>query len=61
MQIVIKGMQCNHCVKRVEAALKAGGAKKIKVDLKTGGASFENLDLSAAEKIIVEAGYEIVK
>ena len=61
MQIKIKGMQCKHCVKRVESALKAGGAKKIKVDLDSGTASFENLDIAAAEKLILEAGYETVK
>lgn len=54
-------MQCKHCVKRVESALKAGGAKKIKVDLDSGTASFENMDIAAAEKLIIEAGYEIVK
>ena len=61
MQVNIKGMQCKHCVKRVESALKEGGAKKIKVDLGSGTASFENLDIATAEKLIIEAGYEIVK
>ena len=61
MKVIIKGMQCNHCVKRVESALKAGGAKKVKIDLKSGEASFENLDSAVAEQIVTEAGYEIVK
>ena len=54
-------MQWKNCVKRVESALKAGGAKKIKVDFDSGTASFENMDIAAAEKLIIDAGYEIVK
>lgn len=61
MLIKVKGMQCNHCVKRVENALKIAGAKKIKIDLESGEVTFEKIEVKTAEEIILDLGYEIVK
>ncbi len=63
IEIIVKGMTCEHCVKRVERAiLSTGKAKNVSVDLKTGKVSFEKEeDLSLEEiKTNIEAyGYKV--
>lgn len=62
MKINVKGMNCKHCEKRVDEALKSLGLKKIKIDLKTGEVSFKNQDEVSFEVIkekILETGYEV--
>ena len=55
MQLKIEGMSCNHCVKRIEKALKENGAKNVKVEI--GSASFEKLDEQTAISIIEDLGF----
>ncbi len=55
MQLIIEGMHCMHCVKRVEKALKENGAKQIEVEI--GKASFTNLDEKTAISIIEDLGF----
>ncbi len=63
IEIIVRGMTCEHCVKRVERAiLSTGKAKNVSVDLKTGKVSFEKEeDLSLEEiKTNIEAyGYKV--
>jgi len=62
MVINVKGMNCQHCEKRVMEALKSLGLKKIKIDLSTGEVSFVNkkdLPLETIKKTIEDAGYEV--
>lgn len=42
VEIIVKGMTCEHCVKRVERTiLSPGKARNVKVDLNTGKVSLE--------------------
>jgi copper chaperone len=62
---IIEGMSCNHCVKRVENALKElEGVQDVKVNLKKKTADIKlTADLSS-EKIkqaVEEAVYEVIE
>ena len=51
-----------HCCKRVSAALKELGLKKVKVDLDSGIVTFkENKNVSSQliEQTIIDIGYQI--
>jgi len=63
--LIIEGMTCNHCVMRVEKALKAlTGVTDARVDLQKGEAVVTYDDTKVTpEKIsfaVVEAGYRVV-
>jgi copper chaperone len=62
----IQGMTCNHCVMRVQKALKGtAGVQDARVDLQKAEASVSfdesrvNIDTLAAA--VVDAGYKVVK
>ncbi len=57
MKVIIEGMSCMHCVKRVEKALTENGATNVKVEI--GSAEFEGLKLETAVEIIEDLGFEI--
>ncbi|NLN50484.1 MAG: heavy-metal-associated domain-containing protein [Acholeplasmataceae bacterium] len=62
MKIKVSGMNCMHCSKRVSAALKELGLKKVKVDLDSGIVTFkENKNVSSQliEQTIIDIGYQI--
>ena len=65
LEIVIKGMHCEHCKKRIEEALKkVENIQKLKIDLKSGKTIIKytgKLDISIINNIITELGYEITK
>ena len=65
LEIVIKGMHCEHCKKRIEEALKkVENIQKLKIDLKSGKTIIKytgELDISIINNIITELGYEITK
>lgn len=59
--MVISGMHCEHCVARVEKALKALG-ESIKVDLKKGTAEVSGKASDAELKNAVEdLGFDLVE
>jgi len=64
-KIYIKGMTCDHCVRRVENSLKAiEGITSVKVDLQGKVATVElSKDIKDDEfvRTIDEAGYEVTK
>lgn len=59
----IKGMMCEHCVARVDKALRSvEGVNDVKVNLKKANAiikSKEELDNEILTKAVVDAGYEV--
>ncbi len=61
--IKVKGMSCQHCVRRVTEALQAlPGVKKVKVDLDARQATFDKpdkVDMAQVHKAIKDAGYEV--
>jgi copper chaperone len=62
----IQGMTCNHCVMRVQKALKAAaGVRDARVDLQKAEAvvSFDEtkVDLDALSAAVVDAGYKVVR
>jgi copper ion binding protein len=62
----IQGMTCNHCVMRVQKALKAAaGVHDAKVDLQKAEAlvTFDETkaDLDALAAAVVDAGYKVVR
>lgn len=63
--VKVKGMSCQHCVKRVTEALQAlPGVKKVKVDLDQERATFdkpEKVTMSQVQQAIKSAGYEVVQ
>jgi len=63
VEIIVKGMTCEHCVKRVERAiLSTGKARNVKVDLNTGKVSFEkeeDLSLEEVKRNIEMFGYQV--
>ncbi len=65
IEIIINGMHCEHCKKRVEEALnKIENVNKVKVDLKTGKTiitSKDIVDFSTIEETIKNLGYEVEK
>ncbi len=63
IEITVRGMTCEHCVKRVEKALlSTGKARNVKVDLATGKVSFEKEESLSLEEIknnIEVFGYKV--
>ncbi|MFN3921498.1 MAG: heavy-metal-associated domain-containing protein [Caldimicrobium sp.] len=63
VEITVKGMTCEHCVKRVEKAiLSTGKARNISIDLKTGKVLFdkdEDLSLEEIKNNIEIYGYTV--
>ena len=63
--IKVKGMSCQHCVMSVTKALgQLEGIKNVRVDLAKGEVGFDNLKEIASsriEKVIRDAGYEVVQ
>ncbi|ADQ45254.1 copper ion binding protein [Caldicellulosiruptor kronotskyensis 2002] len=64
-KIYIKGMTCDHCVRRVENNLKAiEGVTSVQVDLQEGVATVDlSKDVKDEEfvRAIDDAGYEVVR
>jgi len=63
-EIIIEGMSCGHCVKRVENALKGlDGAKQVAVILEENKAVIES-DVEISDDVLKEtvddAGYDVV-
>jgi len=65
VELVVHGMTCEHCVRRVEKAiLSTGKIRDVSVDLTTGKVSFfkdEDLDLSEVVKAIEVYGYKVIQ
>ena len=61
----VKGMSCQHCVMAVTKALnQLDGVKNVQVDLAKGEVRFDNTKQVASnqiEKVISDAGYEVVQ
>ena len=61
---VVKGMTCGHCVNHVtEEVSKIPGVVSVDITLETGAVTIESsgdIDASAVEAAVVEAGYELV-
>ncbi len=62
--IKVKGMSCQHCVMSVTKALgQLEGIKNVQVDLAKGEVRFDNTKEIASgriEKVVTDAGYEVV-
>ena len=62
--LVIEGMMCKHCQKRVEDALiKVEGVTEVVIDLEKKTATVKTLDnvtVDVLTKAVVDAGYEVV-
>lgn len=62
--VTVEGMTCGHCVNAVESELAAiGGVTAVRVDLATGVVditSTTDLDRTAIEAAVDEAGYRVV-
>ena len=62
--LVIEGMMCKHCQKRVEDALtKVEGVTEVIIDLAAKTATVKTLDNVTSEaltKAVVDAGYEVL-
>lgn len=63
VEIKVKGMACEHCVRRVERAiLSTGKAKNVEIDLATGKVVFEkeeSLSLDEIKANIEMYGYQV--
>lgn len=63
VEITVKGMTCEHCVKRVERAiLSTGKARNVQVNLADGKVIFEkeeDLSLEEVKKNIEMFGYKV--
>ncbi len=63
VEIIVKGMTCEHCVRRVEKAiLSTGKARNVQVDLTTGKVVFEkedDLSLDEVKNNIEMFGYKV--
>ena len=61
---VVKGMTCGHCVNHVtEEVSKIPGVVSVDITLETGAVTIESnsdIDATAVEAAVVEAGYELV-
>jgi len=62
----IQGMTCNHCVMRVQKALKGtAGVQDARVDLQKAEASVSYdesaVNIDALSAAVVDAGYKVVK
>ncbi|MBT9258238.1 MAG: heavy-metal-associated domain-containing protein [Clostridiales bacterium] len=62
MELVIRGMTCQHCVRSVEKALSAvPGVQSLQVSLEENKAWVEgDAPLAALVEAVKEAGYEVV-
>lgn len=64
-KVFIEGMSCNHCLRRVENALKGlEGVKTVKVDLKGKVANvvlMSDLSDEVIKATIEDAGYEVTE
>ncbi|MDI3269791.1 MAG: heavy metal-associated domain-containing protein [Bacillota bacterium] len=62
MELVIRGMTCQHCVRSVEKALSAvPGVQSVQVSLEEDKAWVEgDAPLAALVEAVKEAGYEVV-
>ena len=62
--LVIEGMMCKHCQKRVEDALtKVEGVKEVIIDLEAKTATVQvtnDITNDALTKAVVDAGYEVL-
>ncbi|MDR2400956.1 MAG: heavy-metal-associated domain-containing protein [Deferribacteraceae bacterium] len=61
--IVIEGLNCQHCVHRVEKALNAIDGVKAEVDLNSKSASVtapDTIEDKVLTDAIADAGYEVV-
>ena len=62
--LVVKGMSCMGCVKSVKGVLEGiNGVKSVNVDLQSGKTVIEYdalIEISVFEKVIDEAGFEVV-
>ena len=62
--LVIEGMMCKHCQKRVEDALtKVEGVTEVVIDLEKKTATVKTLDnvtVDVLTKAVVDAGYEVI-
>ncbi|MGB9761620.1 MAG: heavy-metal-associated domain-containing protein [Caldimicrobium sp.] len=63
IEIIVEGMTCEHCVRRVEKAiLSTGKAKNVQIDLTTGKVTFEkeeDLSLEEVKNNIEMFGYKV--
>lgn len=63
VELIVKGMTCEHCVKRVERAiLSTGKAKNVFINLETGKVIFEkeeDLSLDEVKANIEIYGYKV--
>jgi len=64
VEIIVQGMTCEHCVRRVEKAiLSTGKTKDVVVELTTGKVSFQkekDFDLNEIVKAIELYGYKVI-
>lgn len=62
-QIVVEGMHCMHCAKKVEESLKKiKGVKKVQVDVETGKVeilSKTEIDNALINSAIEDLGYKV--
>lgn len=61
--IIIEGMSCEHCKKRVEDALNSIDGVKARVDLKRGAAVVKlngNIDDEVLKDAVSRAGYKVL-
>jgi copper chaperone CopZ len=63
IEIIVEGMTCEHCVRRVEKAiLSTGKAKNVQIVLTTGKVTFEkeeDLSLEEVKNNIEMFGYKV--
>lgn len=63
MTLIVDGMSCKRCEKRVIEVLKELGLKKVKVNLDTKEVSFKNkkdVPIEKIHEVISDAGYQVV-
>ena len=65
IELKIEGMMCAHCQKHVHEALsKIEGVTEVQVDLegkKAKVTATKNIPIQVFEKVIIDAGYTLVK
>lgn len=59
MKVLVNNMTCNHCVMRIEKALKEVGIKNVKFDLETKVIEFElkKKTVDTAKEAVEAIGY----
>lgn len=63
MTLIVDGMMCKRCEKKVVEVLRALGLRRVKVNLDTKEVSFKNKKNVPVEDIheaITDAGYEVI-